>query len=134
MPKLDIEYTDCSGPRYGSSIATRNRRKAKRKKKGGKPGHPGSFSSGRLQLFEEYQEEFNGLTRTVRTPQNEFWQRFFKKYWGLFPYTVPLKEDPSESAWPLPDEEVFTDEQRQEKGAKVAAVVSVCVLRQTSAI
>ena len=121
----DIEFVDCSGPRYTSSAATRERCKSKRPKKGGKPGHPGSFSKGRLALFEEYQPEFNKLGKDARTDQNTFWKAFFKAYWKQFPYTVPLKEEPTESAWPLPNEDDFTEDQRKEKGKTLDKIVAV---------
>lgn len=131
--QLDVEYIECSGPRYTSSAATRSRRKSKRVKKGGKPGSPSSFSAERLALFEQYQPEFNKLIKHSRTEQNKFWARLFKDYWEQFPYTVPLKEEPSDSTWPLPDEEVFTDEQREAKGKVVADVTAVCASIQTAA-
>ncbi|KAH9890403.1 hypothetical protein C8Q73DRAFT_613013, partial [Cubamyces lactineus] len=123
MAELNIAFFDCSGPRYGSSTATRNRRKSKRKNKGGKPGHPGSFSEGRLALFEEYQSDFNKLTKMARNSQNQFWASFFNVYWARFPYTVPLKEEPSPSTLLVPDESVFTDEQRAQKGKTLKATV-----------
>ena len=125
MAELNIAFFDCSGPRYGSSTATRNRRKSKRKNKGGKPGHPGSFSEGRLTLFEEYQSDFNKLTKMARNSQNQFWASFFNVYWARFPYTVPLKEEPSPSTLLVPDESAFTDEQRAQKGKTLKATVKV---------
>ncbi|KAJ8453748.1 hypothetical protein ONZ51_g13424 [Trametes cubensis] len=125
MADLRIEFFDCgTGPRYTSSTATRNRRKTKRKNKGGKPGNPGSFSEGRLALFEEYQPEFNKLTKLARTSQNEFWSKFLQVYWARFPYTVPLREEPSDSTWPLPNEDAFTDKEREEKGRVIKKTVS----------
>ncbi|KAI0323655.1 hypothetical protein GY45DRAFT_1219394, partial [Cubamyces sp. BRFM 1775] len=123
MAELNIAFFDCGGPRYGSSTATRNRRKSKRKNKGGKPGHPGSFSEGRLALFEEYQSDFNKLTKMARNSQNQFWASFFNVYWARFPYTVPLKEEPSPSTLLVPDESTFTDEQRAQKGKTLKATV-----------
>ncbi|KAH9885133.1 hypothetical protein C8Q73DRAFT_669639, partial [Cubamyces lactineus] len=95
------------------------------KNKGGKPGHPGSFSEGRLALFEEYQSDFNKLTKMARNSQNQFWASFFNVYWARFPYTVPLKEEPSPSTLLVPDESVFTDEQRAQKGKTLKATVKL---------
>ncbi|KAH9845986.1 hypothetical protein C2E23DRAFT_745135 [Lenzites betulinus] len=122
MSASHLEFADDAGIRYTSSAATRTRRKTKRVKKGGKPGNPGSFSPGRLALFAEHQPEFNSLKKTARTKQNQFWDKFFKIYWLKFPWVLPLKNDPEEDGGELPDEALFSPEEREAKGKTVEDV------------
>ncbi|KAI9069794.1 hypothetical protein FKP32DRAFT_1671082, partial [Trametes sanguinea] len=124
MSSMNVEFYDCSAPRYGSSTATRQRRKSKRKLKGGKPGHPGNFSPGRVALFAEHQDAFNKIAKTARTPQDAFWRQFFKVYWAKFPWTVPLKFDPDEDDWEMQADDELDEAERAKKGKVIKKVMA----------
>ncbi|KAL7284472.1 hypothetical protein ACG7TL_001763 [Trametes sanguinea] len=100
---MPIEIVDALGPKYGSSRATRRRRHNKRKLKGGKPGNPGLFHGPRGDFLAEHLETFISLKGASRKAQDSFWRQLFQKYWGKWPWYIPIDKEPGEAVLTEPD-------------------------------
>lgn len=98
---MDIEITDAlaEAPKYGSSKQTRQRRKSKRKSKGGKPGNRSTFHGGRAEFLRSHLPVFVDLKGKSRKAQNKFWHAVFAEYWQKWPWEVPLDKEPDEGDW-----------------------------------
>ena len=77
-----------------TSQAAKDRRKAKRVKKGGKPGNPGHFHGERAEFIEGIFPEFHTLKGQPRDVHKAFWLLVFARYWAIFHWLLPLNQDP----------------------------------------
>ncbi|KAI9070211.1 hypothetical protein FKP32DRAFT_1558348 [Trametes sanguinea] len=100
---MDIELADSIAPKYPSSKATRQRRRKKRRLKGGKAGNPGVFHSSRDAFFAEHLPAFIALKGASRKSQDAFWRKIFEEYWIKWPWYVPIDKHTEEEVWPQPD-------------------------------
>ncbi len=93
-------------PIYGSSKKTRQRRRAKREKKGGKSGNPGLFHGSRAIFLQSHLSTFVLLKNANRKAQNDFWNQIFADYWRNWPWHLPLDQEPEDCDWPVPNTEL----------------------------
>ncbi|KAL1939361.1 hypothetical protein VTO73DRAFT_9917, partial [Trametes versicolor] len=93
-------------PIYGSSKKTRQRRRAKREKKGGKSGNPGLFHGSRAIFLQSHLPTFVLLKNANRKAQNDFWNQIFADYWRNWPWHLPLDQEPEDCDWSVPNTEL----------------------------
>ncbi|KAI9061403.1 hypothetical protein FKP32DRAFT_1576114 [Trametes sanguinea] len=103
---MDVEIIDALAPKHPNSKPTRDRRRAKRKKKGGKPGNQGTFRGARAAFLSEHLPRFVGLKGSARKAQELFWRDLFGAYWKKWPWQIPMDKEPEDGDWPEPDTEL----------------------------
>lgn len=100
---MDVEFIDALAPRYQSSKDTKQRRKSKRKLKGGKAGTPSLFQGARALFMRERLQNFIDLKGAARKPQKDFWRALFRDYWETWPWYIPLDKELEDAEWTEPD-------------------------------
>ncbi|KAI9056789.1 hypothetical protein FKP32DRAFT_1681955 [Trametes sanguinea] len=111
---MDFEAIDALAPVYSTSKPTKQRRKSKRKAKGGKAGNQGTFHGPRHDFLAEYLPAFIKLKGAARAQQKEFWQKLYSAYWQKWPWYVPHDKEPEDGEWPIPD--LDNEENVRQKG------------------
>lgn len=88
-----------------TSAAARERRKAKRRQKGGKAGCQGHFHGERASFIDENFEAYLDAKNAPRqAAETDFWVAFFARWWARFQWNLPLDCDPDPSFPPPPAE------------------------------
>lgn len=130
LPNVDLQIVEVTSQRYHSSGPTRDRRNARRQTKDGPAPEPGkrgakpTFKGMRMELIEEYIEDFVNCKGGGRNGHTVFWHRFFALYWNKFNWQLPLDRDPHpDDVWKtdkeLTPEEIKHKEEVIEKTQRV---------------
>ena len=99
------------------STAAKKRRQAKKKgaAKGGKRGNKGNFHGARAAFIAERFPEFLALHGQGRGAHKMYWDNFYRDWWRMFPWTLPLDRDPDPT--PTPNSNIPAASHAGEAGA-----------------
>ncbi len=118
LANIDLEVIEVKAQHYRTSGPTRDRRNARRQgpaPEAGKRGAKSTFKGMRMELIEEYIDDFVGCKGGPRDGYAIFWHRFFALYWAKFNWQLPLDREPHpDDVWKT-DKECTPEELKQKE-------------------
>jgi hypothetical protein len=89
-----------------------------------KPGKPSDFQGKRLQFLEEFYPTYTNASNRGKT--RDIWDDMFAKYWGTFPWRLPLKQDPDTTDTTNYAKKPQNPQEEDEKGKLITVTETVC--------
>ncbi|KAJ6631805.1 hypothetical protein B0H10DRAFT_2206221 [Mycena sp. CBHHK59/15] len=74
-----------------------------------KRGSPSDFQGKRLEFMTSQLDRYIAASKAKKKKTSEFWCSFFAHYWRLFPWRLPIGEDPPDASEPLPEGAAWWD-------------------------